>query len=205
MSCTPGPGGGHSCLCRVCWQWAEGLLSFSGWAAGHWGAQAGLGFPAWPTSPSDTSPWLGLPSFCQNPGYQHPRPPPQPEIPAQGDTIPAVLCLITPSTSTLGPGRFKSFPLRLSFQLLCSGYTLGDNQPHRQSPPGRSRQGDRVLGWTQKWGSAGRRRWILLPSPGDSLGWGSHSPEGERWAPEGLRRLSEPRLVGGRQSGGGEG
>ena len=160
MSCTPGPGGGHSCLCRVCWQWAEGLLSFSGWAAGHWGAQAGLGFPAWPTSPSDTSPWLGLPSFCQNPGYQHPRPPPQPETPAQGDTIPAVLCLITPSTSTLGPGRFKSFPLRLSFQLLCSGYTLGDNQPHRQSPPGRSRQGDRVLGWTQKWGSAGRRtRW----------------------------------------------
>lgn len=142
MSRTPGPGGGHSCLCRVCWQWAEGLLSFSGWAAGHWGAQAGLGFPAWPTSPSDTSPWLGLPSFCQNPGYQHPRPPPQPETPAQGDTIPAVLCLSTPSTSTLGPGRFKSFPLRLSFQLLCSGYTLGDNQPRRHSPPGCSRQGD---------------------------------------------------------------
>ena len=179
LSCGPGPGEGHSCLCRVCWQWAEGLLSFSGWASGHWGAQAGLGFPAWPTSPSDTSPWLGLPSFCQNPGYQHPRPPPQPETPAQGDTIPTVLCLSTPSTSTLGPGQLKSLPPRLSFHLLCAGYTMGDNQPHRQSPPG-WQQTRRQGCWAgcRKWGSVGRRRWILLPPPGDSLGWGSHSPRG---------------------------
>ena len=79
------------------------------------------------------------------------------------------------------------------------------------SPIGRahldgSRQGDRGAGLGAEsgaqWGGGGGS---CSPHLGTPWGGAVTAPEGERWAPEGLRRLSEPRLVGGRQSGGGEG
>ena len=175
LSCTPEPEGGHPCPCGVRWQWSEkGLLNLLSWADGYWGAQAGLGFPAWPTSLSDTSPWRGLPSFSHNRGHQHPRLPLQPETPSLPCWVQAPL-----STSTLGLGRFKSLPLRLSFHLLCAACTLGDDQPRQQGPSGRQQTRRQGLGWARKGGSAGRRRANAaltgedpVPTPADSTGWG---------------------------------